>query len=84
MNVWELHLPSSSCAGELRNSDPAVFTTHNLGKSWNIVDREGLFSPEMEESSVAAARKAERSLWFFPLLPQQGVIVSLEKLDLDK
>lgn len=75
MNVWELHLPSSSCSGELRGSDPAIFTPHHLGKSWNVVDHEGLF--------CAAAREvlptAEISL-----LPQQGMIVSLEKLHLDK
>lgn len=33
-----------------------------------MVDHEGLFSPEVKESSVAADREAEQSLWFFVLL----------------
>lgn len=64
VNVWELHLPSPNCSGELRSSDPGLFTSHNPWKSWNIVDQEGLFSPGMKESSVAAGWEAEQSLWF--------------------
>lgn len=62
-------------------------TSHNLRKSRNIVDREGLFSPEVKESSVGW--EGEQSLWFFPLLRDpcshsREWLSAWKKLDLNK
>lgn len=59
-------------------------TSHNLRKSRNIVDREGLFSPEVKESSVGCWQGGRAEPLVLPtaersLLPQQGMVVSLEK-----